>query len=272
MRGKKKIGFVPTMGAFHEGHLSLLRAAQRACDYQVVSLFVNPLQFGPEEDFDRYPRDLPRDRAWALANHVDLLFLPKADEIVPVDLETFVSVESLSRRWEGASRPQHFRGVATIVAKLFQIVRPDIAYFGQKDYQQATIIRQMVRDLYFDIKIKVMPTLREKDGLAKSSRNALLSHEDRAAATVLYRALCSVQQSIRAGTTDCHLLKKGIESIFKKEPRAQLDYAAFCDPNRLEPIRHVTSQAVLLLAAKVGSVRLIDNLLVRPYSARRNAP
>jgi pantoate--beta-alanine ligase len=263
MHGKKRIGLVPTMGAFHEGHLSLLRAAQRESDYQVVSLFVNPLQFGPTEDFNRYPRDLPSDQAWAATHGVDLLFTPAPNEIVPSDIDTVVSVPSLSRRWEGASRPDHFQGVATIVTKLFQIVRPDVAYFGQKDYQQVAVIQQLVRDLHFDLKIRVMPTIREKDGLAKSSRNQLLSPEDRAAATVLYRALHHAKQSVKGGARDCRILEKKVALILKKERRADLDYVAFCDPKTLEPVRLVTGKTVILLAVRMGSIRLIANLVIR---------
>jgi len=262
MRGKKRIGFIPTMGAFHEGHLSLVQAAQRESDYQVVSLFVNPLQFGPTEDFALYPRDLSRDRAWAEQSGIDLLFIPRAGEIVPTDIDTVVSVPLLSRRWEGVSRPCHFQGVATIVAKLFQIVKPDIAYFGQKDYQQVAVIRQLVRDLYFDLKIRVMPTVRDKDGLAKSSRNLLLSSNDRVAATVLYRALCHVRQSVRNGEKNSLLLKKEVELILRQEKRARLDYVALCHPRTLEPVNRIEGKTILLLAVRIGSVRLIDNITV----------
>ena len=262
IRGKKRIGLVPTMGAFHEGHLSLIQKAQRECDYAVVSLFVNPLQFGEAKDFDRYPRDTAADQAWAERHGVDLLFTPKAEEIVPTDMDTVVSVPSLSGRWEGVSRPGHFQGVATIVTKLFQLIKPDIAYFGQKDYQQVAVIQQLVRDLHFDLKIKVMPTIREKDGLAKSSRNQLLSPEDRAAATVLYRALYHAKQSVKEGGRDCRILQKEVELILKKEKRADLDYVAFCDPKTLEPVNRVTGKTAILLAVRMGSVRLIDNLIV----------
>jgi len=263
MHGRKKIGFVPTMGAFHEGHFSLMRKANRECDYLVVSLFVNPLQFDIACDFDRYPRDTVRDQALAESHGVDLLFTPAPYEIVPSDIDTVVSVPSLSRRWEGASRPDHFQGVATIVTKLFQIVRPDVAYFGQKDYQQVAVIQQLARDLHFDLKIRVMPTIREKDGLAKSSRNQLLSPDDRAAATVLYRALHHAKQSVKGGERDCRILQKKVALILKKERRADLDYVAFCDPKTLEPVSLVTGKTVILLAVRMGSIRLIDNLVIR---------
>ncbi|TAK07399.1 MAG: pantoate--beta-alanine ligase, partial [Candidatus Manganitrophaceae bacterium] len=171
LRGKKRIGLVPTMGAFHQGHLTLMRRAQRECDYVVVSLFVNPLQFGPKEDFATYPRTLASDRKMAEEAGVDLLWTPTAEEIYPAPYRTFVEVEEITRRWEGAVRPGHFRGVATVVAKLFQVVRPDRAYFGQKDYQQTRVIHQMVKDLHLDLSIRILPTVREKDGLAMSSRN-----------------------------------------------------------------------------------------------------
>jgi pantoate--beta-alanine ligase len=268
LRNKKKterrlrIGLVPTMGAFHEGHLSLMQTAKQECDFVVVSLFVNPLQFGPGEDFNRYPRDLARDRAWAKSTGVDLLWTPDAHDIVPSDLATFVDVAKMTDRWEGAVRPGHFRGVATIVTKLFQIIKPDIAYFGQKDYQQTVVIRQLVRDLHFDLKMRVMPTVRETDGLAMSSRNQFLSPADRMAATVLYRALQHAKQLVKKGERHCHGLQKEVESLIKKEPRAEVSYIAFCHPETLEPVEQALGKTVLLLAVRVGQVRLIDNMMV----------
>ena len=263
LRGKKRIGFVPTMGAFHEGHLSLMRAAKRECDVVVVSLFVNPLQFGPSEDLSRYPRDLARDKKMAESAGVDWLWTPQVHELVPSHLATFVSVEQLSSRWEGASRPGHFRGVATIVTKLFHVVQPDCAYFGQKDYQQETIIKQLVRDLHFDLRLRVLPTVRESDGLAKSSRNVYLPPEDRQAAAVIYRALCEAKAAVKQGERDCRILRNRVESALQEEPRLKVDYIALCHPETLEPVDYVEGTAVLLIAAWVGPVRLIDNLVLK---------
>lgn len=262
LRGKKRIGLVPTMGAFHQGHLTLMRRAQRECDYVVVSLFVNPLQFGPKEDFATYPRTLTSDRKMAEEAGVDLLWTPTAEEIYPAPYRTFVEVEEITRRWEGAVRPGHFRGVATVVAKLFQVVRPDRAYFGQKDYQQTRVIHQMVKDLHLDLSIRILPTVREKDGLAMSSRNQRLSPAERAAAPILFRALKKAEALIREGIRESGPLLQEVEALIRSEPLARIDYAALCDPASLEPIERIEKEAVLLLAVKIGSVRLIDNLWV----------
>lgn len=263
LRGRKRIGFVPTMGAFHEGHLALMRQAKRECDYVVVSLFVNPLQFGPKEDFAAYPRPVDLDRKQAQAAGVDLLWTPAAEEVYPSPYRTFVDVEEITRRWEGAVRPGHFRGVATVVAKLFQIVQPDRAYFGQKDYQQTRVIRQMVKDLHFAVSIRIFPTVREKDGLAMSSRNQRLSPAERAAAPILFKALKQAKDRIRQGIHERFPLLQEVEASIQAEPLARIDYAALCDPASLEPIERIQKEAVLLLAVKIGSVRLIDNLLIR---------
>jgi pantoate--beta-alanine ligase len=251
------------MGAFHEGHLALIRRAKKECDLVVVSLFVNPLQFGPAEDFNRYPRDLTRDRQMAAAAGADFLFAPSAKEIVPPTLATSVVVEQVTRRWEGAIRPGHFCGVATIVSKLFQIVRPDIAYLGQKDYQQTVVIETLVRDLHFDLTLRILPTVREKDGLAKSSRNQFLSPTERQAATVLYQALYRAKQSVQAGKLNCHFLQNEVESVLRREPRITIDYVALTHPKTLEPIDQIEKQAVLLIAVRIGSVRLIDNIILK---------
>ncbi|MEK7286577.1 MAG: pantoate--beta-alanine ligase [Nitrospirota bacterium] len=267
--GQKRIGLVPTMGAFHEGHLALMRVAKQECDIVVVSLFVNPLQFAPSEDFTRYPRDLAEDCKMAKSVGVDFLFVPSAKEIAPPDLETTISVNAVSQRWEGASRPTHFQGVATIVAKLFQIVKPDRAYFGQKDYQQTVVIRKMVKDLHFDLTLRILPTIREgaqsgAKGLAKSSRNQYLSESERASATVLYRALCHVKQRVKKGERDCIVLQKEAMAMITSESIVRPDYIAFCDPDTLEPVIKISGKTVLLLAVKLGSVRLIDNIVLRP--------
>jgi len=263
LRGKKRIGFVPTMGAFHEGHLALMRKAKRECDFVVVSLFVNPLQFGPKEDFAVYPRSIASDRKMAQVVGVDLLWTPTAEEIYSPPYRTFVDVEEITRRWEGAVRPGHFRGVATVVAKLFQVVQPDRAYFGQKDYQQTRVIRQMVKDLHFPVTIRILPTVREKDGLAMSSRNQRLSPPERAAAPLLFRALKQAEARVQQGMHESRSLLKEVEGLIRSEPLARIEYAALCDPESLDPIEKIQKEAVLLLAVKIGSVRLIDNLLIR---------
>ncbi len=262
LHGRKRIGFVPTMGAFHEGHLALMRQARRECDYVVVSLFVNPLQFGPKEDFAAYPRPITSDRKKAQETGVDLLWTPAAEEMYPSPYRTFIEIEEITRRWEGAVRPGHFRGVATVVAKLFQIVRPDRAYFGQKDYQQTRVIHQMVKDLHFPISIRILSTLREKDGLAMSSRNQRLSPAERAAAPILFRALQKAEALVRKGARESPPLLQEVEALIRSEPLARLDYAALCDPKFLEPLERIQKGAVLLLAVKIGSVRLIDNVLI----------
>jgi pantoate--beta-alanine ligase len=264
-RGRRalRIGLVPTMGAFHEGHLALMRKAKQECDIVVVSLFVNPLQFGPAEDLKRYPSDLTADRNMAEACGVDFLFAPTALEIVPPDLETQVSVDKVASRWEGAMRPGHFRGVATIVAKLFQIVKPSVAYFGQKDYQQTVVIRKMVDDLNFNIKLRILPTIREENGLAKSSRNQFLSEEERSSASVLYRALQYAKQRVRSGERYCRVLQKQVESIILSEPFVCVDYIAFCHKETLEPLPQVLGKTVLLIAVRMGKVRLIDNVILK---------
>lgn len=267
--GKKRIGFVPTMGAFHEGHLSLMRRARRECDFVAVSLFVNPLQFGPKEDYAAYPRDLASDRKMAEGAGIDLLWTPTVEEIYPSPYRTHIDVEEITRRWEGESRPGHFRGVATVVAKLFQVIRPDRAYFGQKDYQQTGVIRQMVRDLHLDVAIRILRTSREKDGLAMSSRNRRLSPAERAAAPILYRALKRVEALVGEGTRESKTLLREAESLIRSEPRAAIDYIALCDPESLEPIDRIDDRAVLLLAARIGPVRLLDNLLIQVRPSQR---
>ena len=263
IRDRKRIGFVPTMGAFHEGHLSLMRRAKRECGWVVVSLFLNPTQFGPNEDFNSYPRTLASDKKKAESAGVDLLWTPSAEEIYPPPYRTFVEVEALGRRWEGASRPGHFRGVATVVAKLLQVVRPDRLYLGQKDYQQTLVIRQMIRDLHFDTAVRLIPTVREKDGLAMSSRNQRLAPADRMAAPVLFRALEEARRLVSEGEQSGSKIVKRVGSVIRSEPRAAIDYAALCHPETLEPLDRLNDRAVLLLAVKIGGVRLIDNTLLQ---------
>jgi pantoate--beta-alanine ligase len=263
LRGRKKIGFVPTMGAFHEGHLSLMRQAKREGHTLVVSLFVNPLQFGPKEDFAVYPRDLQSDRRKAEEAGVDLLWVPSVEEIYPPPYRTFIEVEEIGRRWEGESRPGHFRGVATVVAKLFQVVRPDRAYFGQKDYQQTRVIQRMVQDLHFNISLRILPTLREEDGLAMSSRNQQLSAVERKAAPILYKALRHAETRVHQGERSSQTILSELKSLIQSEPLATIDYIALCDPEALEPVDRLERETILLLAVKIGRVRLIDNLFLK---------
>lgn len=266
------IGFVPTMGALHAGHLSLIRRSSNDCDRTVVSIFVNPTQFGPNEDLDRYPRDLARDSRLCQEEGVDALFVPSASDMYPPDADTWVEVPGLSEPFEGAHRPGHFRGVATICAKLFQIVQPHRAYFGQKDYQQLQVIQRMVADLCMPITIVSCPTVREPDGLAMSSRNAYLDAEDRAAATVLSRALFEARNLYEAGERSAATLRAAIVDTIQTEPRARMDYAEIAHPQTLAPLETITEGAVALGAVTIGTTRLIDNVLLgvtAPNQARR---
>ncbi len=256
------IGLVPTMGALHEGHRSLIRAARLACDASAVSIFVNPLQFGPLEDFDQYPRSLAQDLRLCQSAGVDAVFIPRAQEMYPPDFETAISVQRLTRRYEGLSRPGHFGGVTTVVTKLLNIVRPDKAFFGQKDYQQAVVVERLVKDLNLDTEIVVRPTVREPDGLALSSRNRHLSPEERKAATVLYRALSDGRELIRAGERSVKKVEAAMTRLIWTEPLARLDYLAVADPITLDEVRSVRGRVVLLLAVWIGKTRLIDNMLV----------
>ncbi len=256
------IGLVPTMGALHEGHRSLIRAARLACDAVAVSIFVNPLQFGPLEDFDRYPRSLTQDLRLCQSAGVDTVFIPRAQEMYPTDFETAVSVQRLTRRYEGLSRPGHFGGVTTVVTKLLNIVRPDKAFFGQKDYQQAVVVERLAKDLNLDTEVVVRRTVREPDGLALSSRNRHLSPEERKAATVLYRALSDGRELIRAGERSAKKVEAAMTRLTRAEPLARLDYLAVVDPITLDEVRSVRGRVVLLLAVWIGETRLIDNLIV----------
>jgi len=261
-RAAGRIGFVPTMGAFHEGHLSLMREARKECDFVVVSLFVNPLQFGENEDFKHYPRDISADQKMAEAVGVDLLWIPLASELYPPDFQSTIEVPEISRLWEGQSRPGHFKGVATIVAKLLQIVRPERLFLGQKDYQQTRVIRQMMADLHFEAALRVLPTVREADGLAMSSRNRRLSSSDRKAAAILYRALCSAESLVQKGERRGVELLLEAEALIKREPDLKIDYLALCDRESLQPLERLEVDAVLLAALCIGPIRLIDNILL----------
>jgi len=263
-RAERLLGLVPTMGALHEGHLSLVREAQRECSPVVVSIFVNPKQFGPSEDFQKYPRTFDADRAVLENLRVDYLFAPPPEEIYPAGFRTSVNVEGLSDRLEGRSRPGHFRGVTTVVLKLLEIVQPRFAFFGRKDAQQARIIRQMARDLDLGAEIAVCPIVREADGLAMSSRNAYLSADERRAATVLSKSLQRARKKIEAGETDVVSLIAAVRGVIEKEPGVVLDYAELVDADSLEPAMTLRKPAYILLAAKVGATRLIDNALIEP--------
>ncbi len=258
----RAIGFVPTMGYLHEGHLSLLRTARRNNPILAVSIFVNPTQFDRQEDLERYPVDLEGDLAKAAAEGADLVFVPEQKSMYPDRYATFVEVEGLTRRWEGTYRPGHFRGVTTIVAKLFHIVRPHRAYFGQKDYQQACVITRMVRDLDMDIEVVVLPTVREPDGLAMSSRNVNLTPGERRQAPVLYQALRWAADQVRRGERDARGLAEGMRRMIQQGTTATIDYVAVCHPGSLEPLETVAGPAVALLAVRFSKARLIDNLVI----------
>ena len=264
------IGLVPTMGALHEGHLSLVRRAKKECSRVFSSIFVNPKQFGPKEDFSKYPRAFESDSAQFAELGVDALFAPDPAEIYPPGFSTYVDVEGISKRFEGCSRPGHFRGVATVVHKLFEIVQPHFAFLGRKDAQQVRIIQQMVRDLNLDTQIVVCPIVREPDGLALSSRNAYLNPQERRAATVLYRALETARAELAAGTRDVLQLQNTLRSVFEREPLVRLDYAEIVAADSFEPATRIAHASYILLAAFVGKTRLIDNMFIEPASANSN--
>jgi pantoate--beta-alanine ligase len=260
----RTIGFVPTMGALHAGHLSLVKRAKQDCNPVIASIFVNPKQFGPKEDLAKYPRTLEADSEKLAVAGVESLFLPEAMEIYPPGFSTYVTVEGLSDRLEGLTRPGHFRGVSTVVLKLLEIVQPHYAYFGRKDAQQARIIAQMVRDLNLDTEIVLHPIVRESDGLAMSSRNAYLSPEERKAAAVLHRALAAVGHELSAGVRDSLQLQTVIRRVLEAEPLARIDYAEIVDAETFEPVVRIGRKSYALVAVFVGKTRLIDNLLIEP--------
>jgi pantoate--beta-alanine ligase len=260
-RAGKRIGFVPTMGALHEGHVSLVRVARaRGCDAVAASIFVNPAQFGPAEDFDRYPRDEARDLAMLSAEGVDAVFLPGVKEIYPDGYQTYVEVTGVAQGLCGAKRPAHFRGVATVVAKLLLVARPPAAVFGEKDFQQLAVIRRMARDLGLDVEIVGAPIVREADGLAMSSRNKYLEGEERRAALCLYKGLCAARDLYAAGVFDPGKLVDAARAKILTEPRAKLEYVEARDPETLSPARFPTERMTILVAARVGPARLIDNI------------
>jgi pantoate--beta-alanine ligase len=262
-RGRQRIVLVPTMGFLHEGHLSLVRSARLRGDVVVVSIFVNPTQFGPGEDFAAYPRDFERDRRMLEMENVDILFHPFADAIYPAGAQTFVEVEKLSLPLCGAARPSHFRGVATVVAKLLNIVRPHAAIFGEKDYQQLQVIRRMVRDLSMDVEIVGHPIVREPDGLAMSSRNAYLNGAERQAALCLSRALCKAERLVRRGEVKAAAIVDRVLTELKREPLAAVEYVKLCDAETLAEVDRVGTSALLALAVRIGKARLIDNRVLK---------
>lgn len=261
-RAGKRVGFVPTMGALHEGHLSLVRLARAQCDVVVVSIFVNPAQFGPNEDFSKYPRTLEKDSAMLAAEGTDYVFFPGVEEIYAPDAATWVTVEGLTGKLDGLSRPGHFRGVSTVVAKLFNIVQPDLAFFGQKDAAQVSVIRRMVRDLHFDLGIVVGPIVREADGLAMSSRNVYLDATQRRQALALSRSLERVKTMATQGERNAARLITAGKEEMAREPGARLDYFEIVDWETLDPVAEVTPGALVAVAAYVGTTRLIDNLVL----------
>lgn len=259
----RTIGLVPTMGALHEGHLSLVREARRMCDYVVVSVFVNPAQFAPGEDFERYPRDLTKDTALLTDYNVDYIFAPTSDEMYPKGFSTYVTVEGISEQLEGAARPGHFRGVATVVTILLNIVRPDFAFFGQKDAQQTLVVKKLARDLALDSEIVILPTVREDSGLALSSRNAYLNPEERQSAAILYQALSRAKESYKEGERSAQRLASIVRATIEMEPRAKIDYISVTDADTLEKIDRLDDHPVLIaVAVKFGKTRLIDNVVL----------
>lgn len=256
------LGFVPTMGYLHEGHLSLVRKARTENEVVVASIFVNPTQFGPGEDFAVYPRDPERDAALLLKEKTDIIFMPSVEEIYPAGFNSWVRVDNLTQRLEGASRPGHFQGVTTVVNKLFNIVRPTRAYFGQKDAQQAIVIKKMVTDLSMDLEVVVLPTVREEDGLAMSSRNTYLNPEERRSAPILFKALTLARERCKQGERNADRIREEMISLITGNPLARIDYVSIADPNTLEELSVLNGPALASLAVRFGKTRLIDNILL----------
>lgn len=261
-RQGKIIGLVPTMGYLHEGHLQLVRILRPQCDVLVISIFVNPIQFAPTEDLDRYPRDFKRDEQLCRSEKVDIIFYPNNQEMYPQPFHTFINVEKLSEGLCGAFRPGHFKGVATVVAKLFNIVKPQLTIFGEKDYQQLMVIRQMVRDLNFDITIYSAPTVRENDGLAMSSRNKYLRPEERKAAPLIYQSLLTARMLCEQGMDDPEEITEKMTSILQKIPQLKIDYISFVDSQTLKPVTKIRGEVLVALAVYIGQTRLIDNIII----------
>ena len=258
----EKVGFVPTMGALHIGHISLIEAAVKECDFVVVSIFVNPTQFGEGEDFEKYPRPLEADLDICRKGGVDVVFVPTAEEIYPAENITWVNVEKLTETLCGRSRPGHFRGVATVCAKLFNIVAPDVAFFGQKDAQQAVVIKRMVADLNMPLKIVVCPTVRERSGLAVSSRNKYLTEEQKKDATLIYKSLQKCREMIEAGTTDAGVIISEMKKVLNQAPSIEIEYASIVDAESLQKLDKIIGEVLAAVAVRIGPARLIDNILV----------
>ena len=261
---RARLGLVPTMGALHAGHLSLVRAAKVRCDVVAASIFVNPTQFGPSEDFAKYPRSFESDCAALEKEGVDIVFAPTVEEMYSKGETTWVTVEGLSEKLDGRSRPGHFRGVTTVVSKLFHIIEPDVAFFGQKDAAQLAVIRRMVRDLNFPVEVIGCPIVRESDGLAMSSRNVYLSSEERIRALALHRSLQCVEKKFRTGETTAARLSESARDVIAREPGIRLDYFEIVDPDSLEPVDSIAQPTLVAVAAYVGSTRLIDNVVLKP--------
>lgn len=268
-RQGRKVGFVPTMGYLHEGHLALMRRGRKECDDLIISIFVNPTQFGPSEDFTTYPRDFERDSGLAESVGVDVIFAPTPDQIYPPGFQTYVTVTDVTKDLEGVSRPGHFRGVATVVLKLFLIVKPHFAYFGEKDYQQLITIKRMTSDLFVDVVVVGCPTVREEDGLAMSSRNVYLSPEGRLAARCLSRALATAQKMADDGETDAHRIIGTAREIIERESLTQIDYLTIRDPETLEEVQFLNAPARMLMVVKIENTRLLDNGLLHGKEAAR---
>lgn len=258
----KSIGFVPTMGYLHEGHLSLVKAAKKHTDVVIMSIFVNPIQFGPKEDFEKYPRDIKHDEEMAREAGVDVIFYPSLKDMYPEGYATYVTVENLTGSLCGESRPGHFRGVATVVTKLFNIVKPDVAYFGQKDMQQTMVIKKMALDLNMDVEVKMMPVFREKDGLAMSSRNTYLSNADRTNAAVLYQAIKNAEMLIKNGERDAGKVVKAVEDMIKANRSARIEYVKLVDTKELKDVNMITGEIALAVAVFFSNTRLIDNTII----------
>ncbi len=259
---KEPVGFVPTMGYLHEGHMSLVRQARAENKTVIVSIYVNPTQFGPKEDLSRYPRDLARDLVMLEKEGTDVVFFPSDKEMYPAGYDTWVTVDNLTKPLEGDSRPTHFRGVTTIVAKLFNIVRPTSAYFGQKDAQQALVIKKMTKDLNMNLKVVVCPTIREPDGLAKSSRNVYLNPEQRKAAPVLHKSLLVVKDLFAIGERDSAVILEQMTATIQKEPLVKIDYISIADPETLAELKTINKSALVSMAVRFGKTRLIDNIIL----------
>jgi pantoate--beta-alanine ligase len=264
LQSGKTIALVPTMGCLHEGHLALMREGRKHGDALIITIFVNPTQFGPGEDFQTYPRDLDRDVSLAESVGVDVIFVPEAEAMYDKAYQTYVDLDMLPKYLCGLSRPSHFRGVVTVVTKLFNIVRPDVAIFGQKDYQQLVIIRRMVRDLNFDIRIIGVPIVRESDGLAMSSRNTYLSEDERRSALSLVQSLQQAQSSVAQGIRDARQLVHAASELICSYPYTKIDYVSVCDPETLEDVNRIDGPTLMALAVRVGKTRLIDNTILKP--------